>query len=708
MQKIHFLILIISIFFVWAMLFRVDFIEVLDLKIMDLFYKLRGKIFSTPDVVVIGIDEYSLSALEVEGDTWPWSRDVHGRLLEKVFKDGAKVVAFDVSFTEPGDEDSDNYFASTLLLYKNVILGTYLVNEKSTYFSYDERLRKRLEENLNYLDYEYKMLNFKELNLLNPFSVYKIRPIYEPFAVASYSATYEIGSLDVDGVVRKVPLIVIEEWSRENGISAGVLPHMNVLAAAIYLDINPQELIIDFARKAILLSNKSISIDNSGYMHIWFYGIGAEIFKEVPYYKVLNGEFEPGTFKDKVVLVGYTATAKGLYDLRITPFSNNEAGVFIHANVIQNLINGEFVKSNTPFYNVIIFLIVMLVVSLLSIYKNKGTNIFLMFIPVIYIVVSYVCFTQKFYMSTFQPVFGTLIVAVVKTLGDFIKENAEKRRMKEYLYRYVPDKVAESLLNKGELRLGGETRNVVVLFSDIKGFTSRSEKLSPEEVVSFLNIYLTKMSEIIRYKYEGTIDKFIGDAIMAIFGAPVSYNDDIDRALRCALDMRKALKELNVETGLNLDSGIGIHYGPAIVGNIGAPFRMDYTCIGDTVNTASRIEHLTREVEAQIIVSEDIVKRTDNFVFEYIGNFAVKGKSAKLKLYKLVSEKTEKSEIKEKEIEGNGESPTNKQIARNNQLAQYIKHIKSNDSKRARLQVKRKETTEEITEETGSGTVEEV
>jgi len=132
-------------------------------------------------------------------------------------------------------------------------------------------------------------------------------------------------------------------------------------------------------------------------------------------------------------------------------------------------------------------------------------------------------------------------------------------------------------------------------------------------VVAFLNVYFTRMSEIIRYKYDGTIDKFIGDAIMAIFGAPVSYEDDIERALSCALDMRVALKELNIEYGFNLDSGIGIHYGPAIVGNIGAPFRMDYTCIGDTVNTASRIEHLTREVDAEIIVSEAVVTRTDKF-----------------------------------------------------------------------------------------------
>lgn len=639
MSKIHLLIIVITVFFIWAIFFRLDFVEIIDLKIMDLFYKLRGRINIKPDVVVIGIDEYSLSALEVEGDTWPWDREVYGKLLEKVFEDGAKVVAFDVSFTEPGAEETDSYFASTLLMYQNVVLGTYLINEKGTYLSYDERLRKRIEENTNYLDFAYKMTNFKEFALLNPFKIYKIRPIYEPFSVAAYSATYEIGSLDADGVVRRMPLLVVEGWSMENGISSGILPHMNIIAAALYLGIDPTDLILDFSKKEVIMKEKNIKFDNSGYMHIWFYGKGKEIFKEIPSYDVIRGKFEKGTFKDKVVIVGYTATAKGLYDLRITPFSNDEAGVFIHANAIQNIINGEYIKPISPFYNSIIFAIIMLLVSLLSLFNKRLINTFLLLIPFIFISISFIIFSQKIYISTFHTFFATLLVGSVKTLGDFLKENAEKRRMKEFLYRYVPDIVADNLLKQGELKLGGETRNVVVLFSDIKGFTSRSEKLSPEEVVSFLNVYLTRMSEIIRYKYNGTIDKFIGDAIMAIFGAPISYEDDIDRALKCALDMRKELKKLDEELGLDLDSGIGIHYGPAIVGNIGAPFRMDYTCIGDTVNTASRIEHLTREIEAEIIVSEEIVNRTNNFIFEYVGSYSVKGKSMQLNLYKLISEK---------------------------------------------------------------------
>lgn len=148
------------------------------------------------------------------------------------------------------------------------------------------------------------------------------------------------------------------------------------------------------------------------------------------------------------------------------------------------------------------------------------------------------------------------------------------------------------------------------------------------------------MSDIIKNKYNGTIDKFVGDAIMAVFGAPISFEDDIERALKCALEMRQELRKFNSENNMNLDSGIGIHFGPAIVGNIGAPFRMDYTSIGDTVNTCSRIEHLTRELPANVIVSESVYKLAkEKFEFIFLGEYRVKGKSMPLKLYELKGEK---------------------------------------------------------------------
>jgi len=294
MKKLHILNILLTLFMLWAIMFRFEMTEVLDLKISDLFYKMRGEVVISPQVIVVGIDEYSLSTLEIEGDTWPWNRDVYGNLLQRVFEDGAKVVAFDVSFTEPMDEETDAYFASMLLMYGNVVLGTYLINDKKTYELFNQKLREKIEQNRTYLDYTYKMKNFRELSLMKPFKVYKIRPVYEPFAVAAYSATYEIGALDPDGTVRRMPLLIIEEWANENGISSGILPHMNVIACALYLGAKPEEMLLDFSKRFVELNGKEVPFDNSGYMHLWYYGKSSNVFKEVPFYDVISGKFEKG------------------------------------------------------------------------------------------------------------------------------------------------------------------------------------------------------------------------------------------------------------------------------------------------------------------------------------------------------------------------------------------------------------------------------
>jgi len=275
-----------------------------------------------------------------------------------------------------------------------------------------------------------------------------------------------------------------------------------------------------------------------------------------------------------------------------------------------------------------------------SSFEKIYIKLFSFAIPVVYILISYILFKNNIWIDTFYPFLSTLIIPAVDTSQSILRESKEKKQIKSFFFKYVPDFVAEKLLREGKTELGGERKEVVIIMSDIVGFTSKSEKLSPEEVVDFLNYYLTEMAIIIRNKYYGTIDKFIGDLIMAIFGAPIEFGDEVDRAVSCALDMRRKLKDINIELkkqGLDFEikSGIGIHYGEVVIGNIGADFRMDYTCIGDTVNTTSRIESLTRELDEWLVVSEEIVKRSKKYDFEYIGDHKVKGKTKPLKLYKI-------------------------------------------------------------------------
>lgn len=609
---------------------------------MDLFYRIRGEINISPVVIIVGIDEYSLTSLEAEKDAWPWSRHHYGKVVKNLFQAGVKAVIFDISFTEEDEIDSkyDNYFASILSKYKNVILGSYLINDKETYEKYNEKIKKILEQNISYLDYTYKMKNFEDLYYIIPIEIYKIRPPILKFSSLVPSASYEIGEIDIDGVVRSLPLFFREKYLEEKGISSGFLPHMDVLAVAMYKGADLKNIVVDFKKKVVEVNESKIPFDSNGLFKLFFYG--EEVFKEIPFYDIEIGNFDQSIFKNKIVIIGYTATAKGLYDLRITPFSNNKPGVYIHATAIQNMISNDSLI-RIPIWLRLIFLISFIsFILLLSKSKNLKINLLsLLSIPTIFII-SYIFFLNKIYVDIFYATLSSSILITTNISRNLMKENKEKKKLKEYLYRYVPDNVAEYLIKKGKITLGGENKNIVVLFSDIKGFTNLSEKLEAKELVTLLNDYLTRMSNIIRNKYNGTIDKFVGDAIMAIFGAPLTFENDIERALKCALDMRKELLKFNEENNIEIDTGIGIHYGSAIVGNIGAPFRMDYTSIGDTINTCSRIEHLTREIPANIIVSEEVYKYSkEKFEFSYLGEFKVKGKSMSLKLYELKGEKND-------------------------------------------------------------------
>lgn len=607
---------------------------------MDLFYRLRGTMNINPNVVVVGIDEYSLTSLEAQNDVWPWSRHHYGKVVKNLFDAGAKVILFDISFTEEDEINPkyDNYLASILSVYKKIVLGSYLINEKETYEKYNQKIKEKLEKNTTYFNYIYKMKNFKNLNYITPIEIYKVRPPILKFSSLVPSATYEIGEIDIDGVVRNIPLFFKEKWAEEKGLSSGFLPHMDILAISLYLNANLKNLIVDFKERYVYTGSKKIPFDSNGLFRLFYYG--KNVFPEVSFYDIEIGNFDKSLFKDKIVIIGYTATAKGLYDLRITPFSNNTPGVYIHATAIENMINGDTLKRIPVWLKLIVLSLLLTFVLIFSKSKNIKINLISFLSVPLILIMSYTFFLNKIYVDNFYSILSSLIISTTNISKNLIKENREKKKIKEYLYRYVPDNVAELLVKKGKIELGGEEKNIVVIFSDIKGFTSLSEKVSPGELVKILNDYLTRMSNVIRNKYNGTIDKFVGDAIMAIFGAPIEYGNEIERALKCALDMRMELEKFNKEKQLNLDSGIGIHFGPAIVGNIGAPFRMDYTSIGDTINTCSRIEHLTREINANIIVSENVYKLSEKkFEYEYLGEYKVKGKSRPLKLYKLKGEK---------------------------------------------------------------------
>jgi adenylate cyclase len=646
---VYILFIIFIAIYIITYFFNNPWIEIFELKTLDLRYRIRGEKQITPEVLVMAIDEKSLTKMSTEfNDEWPWNREHYARMLVKLFGNNTKAVGFDVSFTTPSESNlvdgksrDDALLAAVLRKYDNVVLGSYLTVEENNYLDYNHEYKDFLENNTFYNNYYIKIKNPEYLYIFESLEAYKIIPPIREFSSLVPSSTYEIGELDPDGVARRVPLIFKETWSFEEGISTGFFPHMDLMLYALYKDYDLNNIVLDPKNYIIELKDEKIKIDKNGTYLLNYYGKGENTFDTLSFYDFVYGDkYDDYDFEDKIVILGYSATAKGLYDLRVTPFSNNEPGVYIHATAVENLINGDKLNRLNFLYSTLILSSLLSISLIFSSFKKLKVKLFSFIIPASYVFISYFLFKNNIWVDTFYPVLTSLIIPTIDTVQAILKESKEKKQIKSFFFKYVPDFVAEKLLKEGKTELGGERKEVVLLMSDIVGFTEKSEKLGPEKVVEFLNYYLSEMAVIIRNKYYGTIDKFIGDLIMAIFGAPIEFGDEVDRAISCAIDMRKKLKEINVELkkqgfDFEINSGIGIHYGEVVIGNIGADFRMDYTCIGDTVNTTSRIENLTRKLDEWLVVSEEIVKRSKKYNFEYIGDHKVKGKSKSLKLYKV-------------------------------------------------------------------------
>ncbi len=630
--------------------FNLGWLRFSELKFQDFLYNMRGKMKIDPHVIVVGIDEKSLSWFEGEGDFWPLSRAKYALVIHKLFQAGAKAVLLDISFTNPSEEDpkGDRYLAAILLLDKKVVLGTYLINKKKTYDYYSGNVKKELEKNIGYLRYVYKMKNFQDLSLITPISIYKVRPPIKIFTDVAPAASFEVAAVDIDGKIRRLPLFIEEKWAIETKRTSGFLPHMDILGYALYLGQNPMktDLIVDFKKRRIEIPMKKngikvktfyVPFDNNGLLNLYYYGKGIDNFKTVSFldvYKCSPTELKK-LVNGKLVIIGYTATAKGLYDLRVTPFSNNEPGVYIHATAIENMIRGDNLK-HIPFIYELVIVVLIIFVALIILTLNKIEINFLVFliIPAL-LAVSYFYFNNKVFLDTSFPILSVFIMGLFGISEKFYIDAKDKRRFREFLYRYLDEKIADQIIKEGKTQLSNEKKNVVVLFSDIRGFTKMSENKNPEEIVKILNIYFDRMSNVIRNN-GGMIDKFIGDAIMAVFGVPFSQEDDVERAVKSAIEMRKELKKLREEMGIDIDNGIGLHYGEVVVGNIGASFRWDYTCIGDTVNTASRVESLTRRINKPILITGAVYEKIQNkFRVNYEGAYEVKGKSDKIRVFSV-------------------------------------------------------------------------
>jgi adenylate cyclase len=362
-------------------------------------------------------------------------------------------------------------------------------------------------------------------------------------------------------------------------------------------------------------------------------------FRTYSFVDVLDGSLN---FEDKIVLIG--ATSPGLHDSFFVPTSEGEAmsGVEIHANALQTIINFNFLNKQSPVFVMFVIFLFSIFLGLIShFFSIRISSIFVLFLLIFYFLIALFLFNKGLIIDVvYVPL--AIVLTPMANLGFFyILEKKHKEKLKNAFGKYVSPVLVEEIAKHPEsVSLGGERKRITVLFSDIRGFTSISEKLEPEELVSLLNEYLDKMTGII-LKKRGLVDKFIGDAVMAFWGAPLDEKDQEYLACEASINMLGELKELNKKWEKDklpkIEIGIGLNTGDAIVGNIGSDQRFDYTAMGDNINLGSRLEGLTKYYGARIIVSESTyAKVKDKFKFRKLDIVNVKGKKKPVVIYELV------------------------------------------------------------------------
>lgn len=444
---------------------------------------------------------------------------------------------------------------------------------------------------------------------------------------------------DPDGPMRRIRMLNLHEGK--------LYPSLSLITAARYLnaEIHPINGSIKpgVTIDGVMLGDRMVPTNLHSHLLVNYYTDPQKYFPTYSVADFIDGTVKPEVYKDKVVLFGMTA--QGLYDLRPTPFSSTTPGVYIHASAVQNILDNNFLERyfGIALIEILAFLLLGLVmgVTMPRVPPWAGALLTLGFALGLYFFDITFIFSKGTWMLNVLPTMQATFTFIGVALYGYLTEGKEKRKIRKAFQFYLTKSVVDEMLKEPEkLKLGGEKRNCTVLFSDIRGFTTISERLTPEQLSNLLNEYLTPMTNLV-FKYDGTLDKYMGDAIMAIFGAPVAYEDHAARACFTALEMIEELRVLQEgwrARGVpELDIGIGMNTGEMAVGNMGSEVRFDYTVMGDNVNLGSRLEGINKQYGTNIIISESTRREAGNRVHvRELDSVRVKGKREPVMIYELL------------------------------------------------------------------------
>ncbi|GGD55177.1 CHASE2 domain-containing protein [Paenibacillus nasutitermitis] len=564
------------------------------------------------DIKIIKIDQDSLDQL----GQFPWDRSLYAQLITLLADAGARAVALDVVLAEPGqDPQGDAAMTEVMKQYPNVVLPV-VINFKAR----QDEVNGLLTESVSY-----------------PASTIG----------SSHEQQGHINVLqDKDGTVRKLTVGL----ANQEGL---IIPAFSVKLANYMLD-KDEQITWNQDDGHWYRGLKRLPTDSRNQIATEFYTQPREAMSLVTgydsqsFFDVLSGNIPPEYYENSIVLIG--PYAPGLQDEYLTPLSTSLKmyGVEIHANMVQSLVAGNFyTKTGPPVTYTLIILLTLF--SLLLFERFTGVGSF-----IVYGVLTAAFFgiwIGFYYMNTFiaftYPFLALTTAFIWAVVTHYVMERRERSRVTNIFGRFVPRTVVDEMLASGEdVKVGGQRRDISVIFVDIRGFTPMSEKLEPEQVIQVLNEYLDICTKAV-FKWNGTLDKFIGDGVMAIFGAPVDQPNHPELAVRAALEMKRQSADLEErclrEIGVPVRFGVGINSGPAVVGNIGSQMlRLDYTAIGDTVNLSARLEANAKP--GQILISEETLARVSGlFETVTIGEIKVKGKELPVLVTEVVRERDEDS-----------------------------------------------------------------
>ncbi|MDX8379286.1 MAG: adenylate/guanylate cyclase domain-containing protein [Gallionella sp.] len=568
-------------------------------RVSDFFVRYHAKaLHPDPQIVIVDIDDASLARMQKVAGNWPWPRSVHGELVRGIAKQHPAAIVFDILFVERDlyRAESDRLFNASLAVGSKVY---FPLIRRDPAMDASGVLISKVAPMLGLIA-THKAEKNAHIALLPPLV---IEPRYWRTGTINFTE-------DADGVDRRYQLYTpAHGW---------LIPSLPARVATDLGYVVPQQ------RDMVLA---------------WQGGVNA--FKHIHYvdlYEDFNREHPlrpPDEFTGKIVIIGTSAT--GLHDQRVTPISNLYSGVEILATALDDLKNHRTMHL-APVWMAPLFALTLLLLLCIAFWRAINVlmiGVGLIVLSMLALGLSYVALGRLYLL----PVLSSLLLAwgyyFVCALQAYLHERKSREQAVQIFSRFVNPHVVKELLASGGLSRAGESRQISVLFSDIRGFTKLSENRTPQEVVSLLNRYFTLQVEVV-FRHGGSLDKFIGDCIMAFWGAPLDDPEHARHAVEAALEMAEVLQQFKCELNeqdADFDVGIGIHSGAAVVGLIGSEQRREYTAIGDTVNLASRIEGLTKGV-SRILVSSDTMKRCgDAFEFDPFGSYKVKGRDQEVELF---------------------------------------------------------------------------